>query len=160
ARTVDDARRRGLPRARCRGTLIAAPGTVCYFLCPDPTGAHLNPVSRNLGLWLLLLLMGLLLWSIVTKQQPHERQITFSEFLQAVEDNRVSDVTIQGQYVHGRYKSERGGVGEDFKTFVPKESDLWKTLREKNVATDYKPEDNEPWYLVAIVQWAPMLLLV
>ncbi|HJQ98322.1 MAG TPA: ATP-dependent zinc metalloprotease FtsH [Candidatus Polarisedimenticolaceae bacterium] len=122
---------------------------------------NLNPVSRNLGLWLLLLLMGLLLWSIVTKQQPREPEISFSRFLQAVEEERVSDVTIQGQNIHGHYKGERAGQGEGFKTFAPKDSGfLVPMLRERNVETDFRPEDNEPWYLVAIVQWAPMLLLL
>ena len=105
--------------------------------------------------------MGLLLWSIVTKQQPREREVSFSEFLQAVDDGRVSEVTIQGQKIHGRYKGERGGPGEDFRAYVPEGGDLWRTLREKGVdRIDFRPEDSEPWYLVAIVQWAPMLLLV
>ena len=38
--------------------MIAAPRTLCYFRSADSIGAHLNPVSRNLGLWLLLVLMG------------------------------------------------------------------------------------------------------
>jgi cell division protease FtsH len=104
--------------------------------------------------------MGLLLWSIVTKQQPREPEISFSRFLQAVEEGRVSEVTIQGQNIHGRYKGERGSLGEGFKTFAPKDADLVRTLRERGVDIEARPEDNEPWYLVAIVQWAPMLLLV
>jgi len=120
----------------------------------------LNPVSRNLGLWLLLLLLGLLLWSVVTKQQPREPEVPFSNFLEAVDENRVYDVSMQGQAIHGHYKAERGGPGEGFKTYAPKDADLVKTLHDKGVVIDVKPEDNEPWYLVAMVNWAPMLLLV
>jgi len=120
----------------------------------------LNPVSRNLGLWLLLLLLGLLLWSVVTKQQPREPEVPFSNFLEAVDENRVYDVSMQGQAIHGHYKAERGGPGEGFKTYAPKDADLVKTLHDKSVVIDVKPEDNEPWYLVAMVNWAPMLLLV
>jgi cell division protease FtsH len=120
----------------------------------------LNPVSRNLGLWLLLLLMGLLLWSIVTKQQPREPEISFSRFVQAVEQDRVAEVTIQGQHIRGRYRGEQGGLGEGFKTYAPEDPDLVRTLREKGVDIEARPEDAEPWYLVAIVQWAPMLLLI
>jgi cell division protease FtsH len=124
-------------------------------------GADLNPVSRNLGLWLLLLLMGLLLWSIVTKQQPREREIGFGQFLQAVEEEKVADVTIQGQTIVGRYKGERAAPGESFKTYAPKDTAfLVPILGQHRVDYQFKPEDNEPWYLVAIVQWAPMLLLL
>ncbi|HEV7734929.1 MAG TPA: ATP-dependent zinc metalloprotease FtsH [Candidatus Binatia bacterium] len=120
----------------------------------------MNPVSRNLGLWLLLLLMGLLLWSIVTKQQPRDPQISFSRFVEAVEGGRVSSVTIQGQNISGRYKAERGDHGDGFKTFAPEDPDLVRTLRDKGVDIEARPEDAEPWYVVALVQWAPMLLLI
>src|SRR5215470_15325337 len=126
-----------------------------------PREGSVNPVSRNLGLWLLLLLMGLLLWSIVTKQAPRDPAISFSRFVEAVEAGRVSSVTIQGQNIQGRYKSERGEHGGDgFKTFAPEDPDLVRTLREKGVDIEARPEEAEPWYLVALVQWAPMLLLI
>src|SRR6058998_1075469 len=130
-------------------------GRCVIFVTSRRSGAQLNPVSRNLGLWLLLLLLGLLLWSVVTKQQPREPEVPFSRFLQAVDDNKVYDVSI-----HGQYKAERGGPGEGFKTYAPKDADLVKTLHDRQVEIDVKPEDNEPWYLVAMVNWAPMLLLV
>ncbi len=120
----------------------------------------MNPISRNFGLWLLLLLMGLLLWSIVTKQQPREPEISYSHFIEAVDDGRVGEVTIQGKNIRGRYKGEHGETGEGFKTFSPDDPDLVKMLRDKNVQIDARPEDAEPWYFVALVQWAPMLLLV
>src|SRR6266566_1176497 len=135
-------------------------GRCVIFVASRRSGAQLNPVSRNLGLWLLLLLLGLLLWSVVTKQQPREPEVPFSRFLQAVDDNKVYDVSMQGQAIHGHYKAERGGPGEGFKTYAPKDADLVKTLHDKQVEIDVKPEDNEPWYLVAMVNWAPMLLLV
>jgi len=120
----------------------------------------LTPVSRNLGLWLLLLLFGLFFWSIVTKQQPRDTEISFTHFVQAVEENKVAEVTIQGQHVRGRYRDEQGHAGEAFKTFAPEYPDLVRMLREKGVDIEAKPEDNEPWYVVALVQWAPMLLLI
>ncbi|HXJ34217.1 MAG TPA: ATP-dependent zinc metalloprotease FtsH [Candidatus Eisenbacteria bacterium] len=120
----------------------------------------MTPVSRNLGLWLLLLLFGLFFWSIVTKQQPRDTEISFTHFVQAVEENKVAEVTIQGQHVRGRYRDEQGHAGEAFKTFAPEYPDLVRMLREKGVDIEAKPEDNEPWYVVALVQWAPMLLLI
>ncbi len=120
----------------------------------------MNPVSRNLGLWLLLLLMGLLLWSIVTKQQPREPEVSFTRFVQAVDEGRVAEVIIQGKSIRGRYKTEHGEPGEGFKTFAPEDPDLVRMLRDKGVEIEARPEDAEPWYFVALVQWAPMLLLV
>src|SRR5205823_211528 len=127
------------------------------FACAE---ARLNTIPRNFGLWLLLLLMGLLLWSIVTKQQPREPEVSYSRFIEAVDEGRVSEVTIQGKNIRGRYRGDHGEPGEGFKTFSPDDPDLVKLLREKNVTIDARPEDAEPWYFVALVPWAPMLLLV
>ncbi len=120
----------------------------------------MTPVSRNLGLWLLLLLFGLIFWSIVTKQQPRDTEISFTRFVQAVDDGKVAAVVIQGQHIRGQYKDEQGRPGENFKTFAPEDPELVKNLRGKGVDIEAKPEDNEPWYVVALVQWAPMLLLI
>ncbi len=124
------------------------------------TETPLTPVSRNLGLWLLLLLFGLIFWSIVTKQQPRDTEISFTRFMQAVDADKVANVTIQGKHIRGQYKDEQGRPGETFKTFAPEDATLVSRLREKGVDIEAKPEDNEPWYVVALVNWAPMLLLV
>jgi cell division protease FtsH len=124
----------------------------------------LTPVSRNLGLWLLLLLFGLIFWSLVTKQQPRDTEISFTRFMQAVDTDKVASVMIQvgpsGQHIRGQYKDEQGRPGESFKTFSPEDPTLLKTLRDQGVDIEAKPEDNEPWYVLALVNWAPMLLLV
>jgi cell division protease FtsH len=121
----------------------------------------LTPVSRNLGLWLLLLLFGLIFWSIVTKQQRQDTEITFTRFIEAVDANEIQSVTIQGQHIRGQYRDKQANPGDGaFKTFAPDYPDLVKTLRDKGVDIEAKPEDNEPWYVVALVQWAPMLLLI
>jgi cell division protease FtsH len=104
--------------------------------------------------------MGLLLWSIVAKQQPRDPEVSFSRFIQAVEEGKVASVVIQGQHVHGRYRNDQGQPGEGFKTFTPDDPELVGLLRQKGVDIEARPEDAEPWYLVALVQWAPMLLLI
>ncbi len=120
----------------------------------------MTPVSRNLGLWLLLLLFGLIFWSILTKQQPRDTEISFTRFIQAVEADQVAAVTIQGRHIRGQYKGDGGRPGESFKTYWPEDPTLVPKLSEKGVEIDGKPEDNEPWYVVALVNWAPMMLLI
>jgi len=106
------------------------------------------------------LLFGLFFWSIVAKQPPRDTEISFTRFVQAVEESKVAEVTIQGHNVRGRFRDEQGHPAEAFKTFAPEYPDLVQMLREKGVDIEAKPEDNEPWYIVALVQWAPMLLLI
>ncbi|MCK6554633.1 ATP-dependent zinc metalloprotease FtsH [Candidatus Binatia bacterium] len=115
----------------------------------------MNQVSRNIALWLVLGLMFLLLFNLFNKQQSKEPEVVFSDFLSSVEKGDVTEVTIQGQNIRGKYQN-----GERFKTYAPEDPGLVQLLRDKAVKIAAKPEDGDPWYIVLFVQWFPMLLLI
>ncbi|MGH7770668.1 MAG: ATP-dependent zinc metalloprotease FtsH [Candidatus Binatia bacterium] len=115
----------------------------------------MNQLSKNLALWLVLVLIFLLLFNIFSKQHGREPEIVFSEFLGAVERGEVQEVTIQGHNIQGKYQN-----GERFRTFAPNDPELVKTLRERKVKIAAKPEEESPWYMVLLVNWFPMLLLI
>ena len=50
--------------------------------------------------------------------------------------------------------------GRAFRTFVPRDPDLIRTLRERGVEIQAKPEDENPWYMNILISWFPMLLLI
>jgi cell division protease FtsH len=114
-----------------------------------------NQFSRNVALWLVLGLMFLLLFNLFNKQQTKEPEIIFSDFVAAAEKGDVTEVTIQGRNIRGKYHNN-----ERFKTFAPEDPDLVKLLRDKGVKIAAKPEEGDPWYVVLFVQWFPMLLLI
>jgi cell division protease FtsH len=114
-----------------------------------------NQLSRNLALWLLLILMVLLLVNVFTKQPPRDQEMIFSDFLGAVEKGEVTEVTIQGQDIHGKRAS-----GESFRTFSPVYPELITDLRAKGVKIDARREDPEPFWYVLLVNWFPMILLI
>ncbi|HEX7406399.1 MAG TPA: ATP-dependent zinc metalloprotease FtsH [Candidatus Binatia bacterium] len=115
----------------------------------------MSQFSRNVALWLVLGLMFLLLFNLFNKQQVKEPEIIFSDFMAAAEKGDVTEVTIQGKNIRGKYHN-----GERFKTYAPEDPDLVKVLREKGVKIAAKPEEGDPWYVVLFVQWFPMLLLI
>jgi len=115
----------------------------------------LNQLSRNLALWLLLILMVLLLVNVFTKQPARDQEVVFSDFLTAVEKGEVSEVTIQGQELQGKWTS-----GEAFRTFTPEYPNLIGDLRERGVKIDARREDPEPFWYVMLVNWFPMILLI
>jgi cell division protease FtsH len=106
-----------------------------------------------LGLVLALVLFGV--FSVLNKQYRREADITFSEFMEAVERGDVREVVIQGPNIQGNYKN-----GGQFKTFAPDDPELVKSLRDKSVKIAAKPEDDAPWYMVLLLNWFPMLLLL
>ncbi len=115
----------------------------------------MNQFSRNVALWLVLGLMFLLLFNLFNKQQVREPEVVFSDFVASAEKGDVSEVTIQGNNIRGKYQD-----GGRFKTYAPEDPELVKLLREKGVKIAAKPEEGEPWYVVLLVQWFPMLLLI
>src|SRR5215472_5077368 len=114
----------------------------------------MNQFSRSIALWLVLGLMFLLLFNIFSRQQPREHEIMFSTFLDQVEKGQVGSVTIQGNLIKGETKDH-----ENFKTYSPYDPDIVKTLRDKNVNIAAKPAEGDPWWMVALVQWFPVLVL-
>ena len=111
--------------------------------------------SKQIALWLVLLLVLLGVFSIFSKQSGRDPEIVFSEFLGSVERGEVQEVVIQGHNIHGKYKT-----GERFRTFAPDDPELVKSLRDKKVKIAAKPEDESPWYMVLLLNWFPMLLLI
>src|ERR1700723_3625678 len=114
----------------------------------------MNQFSRSIALWLVLGLMFLLLFNIFSRQQPKEPEIIFSDFLNKVEKGDVAEVTIQGNTIHYVTSSS-----EQYKTYAPEDPDLVKPLREKGVKIAAKPAEGDPWWMVALVQWFPVIVL-
>ena len=114
----------------------------------------MNQFSRSIALWLVLGLMFLLLFNIFSRQQPREPEIIFSDFLNQVDKGQVRSVTIQGNLIKGETTAN-----EHFKTYAPYDPDIVKTLRDKNVNIAAKPAEGDPWWMVALVQWFPVLVL-
>ncbi|MEB2284105.1 MAG: cell division protein FtsH [Polyangiaceae bacterium UTPRO1] len=115
----------------------------------------MNQLSRNLALWLLLILMVLLLVNLFTKQPTRDQEMVFSDFLTAVDKNEVAEVTIQGQDLRGKKVG-----GEAFRTFAPPYPELINDLRSKGVRIDARREDPEPFWYVLLINWFPMILLI
>jgi cell division protease FtsH len=115
----------------------------------------LSQSSKHIALGLVLALAFLLIFSVFNKQYGREPEISFSEFMGAVERGDVQAVVIQGYNIQGKYKS-----GEPFRTFAPDDPDLVKSLRNKQVQIAAKPADESPWYVTLLLNWFPMLLLI
>jgi cell division protease FtsH len=120
----------------------------------------LNQFYRNLALWMLIALAMVFLFNTLKTPRVEHEEISFSEFIEAVEAERVREVTIKGQEITGKYADEAGREKKAFRTFAPDDPDIVKTLRAKNVRITAKPVEENPWYMTLLVSWLPMLLLI
>jgi cell division protease FtsH len=115
----------------------------------------LNPFYKNLALWLVITLMMVMLYNLFSKQHLSETNISYTQFLSMVDEERVAEVVIQGQELFVTDSNRNR-----FKVFAPDDTDLIKTLRKKGVVISAKPPAENPWYMSVLVSWFPMIVLI
>ncbi|MFW5834071.1 MAG: ATP-dependent metallopeptidase FtsH/Yme1/Tma family protein, partial [Pseudomonadota bacterium] len=118
----------------------------------------MNNFGKNLALWVIIGLLLIALFNLFqgpTSRAP-QTSLAFSDFLNEVEEGRVTEVTIQGDTVTGQYND-----GRSFTTYTPYDPNLVDRLRDSGVRIRAEPSsDNVPSLLGVLVSWFPMLLLI
>jgi cell division protease FtsH len=106
------------------------------------------------GLLGWFLIVGLILLVLNALSPTTQKELSYSEFLSAVEEGKVSSVTIKGERVNGVMKD-----GVSFKTVLPPDPEAIPLLKSKGVRITAKP--NEVSFLQSfITSWVPFLILM
>jgi len=112
----------------------------------------------NLATWIVIGLLLVALFNLFQTSSSRGPQSTlaFSDFLNDVNRGQVSDVTIQGNNINGRFTDSRA-----FTTYIPNNPDLVNRLTEKNVRISAAPVDENVSSLFGVlISWFLMLLLI
>jgi len=118
----------------------------------------MNANLRNFALWVIIVLLLLALFTLFQNpsQRSSSQDISFSQLLNEVDGNRVRDVVIQGQEIHGTFTN-----GSTFQTYAPSDPTLVKKLYDAKVSITAKPPgDNVPWFVSLLVSWLPFIALI
>jgi len=122
-----------------------------------PSGMpFVNSFYKSLTLWLVIGMVMVLVFNLFNYQKDITHEITFTEFLDQVDNGEVKEVVIQ---------EDEGitGITQDGKTFrvySPQYPDLIKDLRTKGVKIKAKPPRKESLLMTILVSWFPFLLLI
>jgi cell division protease FtsH len=121
----------------------------------------LNSTLKSLLFWMVLIVMGVLIWQFSAGFQRNENQISFSQFLKDVEQGQVATVTITGSEITGTLGTSVGGDGNPkFRTYAPAQYEgLANKLEDRHVQITAKPETTSPWATL-LYSWAPILLMI
>ena len=119
----------------------------------------MNPNFRNFALWAIIALLLIALFNMF--QGPNERsasrEISYSEFLQDVDNGRIRNVTIVGDTITGVYAEG----GKSFQTYSPGDSGLVQRLEDRGVGITAKPEvDGSNTFFGYLISWLPILLIL
>jgi cell division protease FtsH len=104
----------------------------------------------------VLICVAVLLWIVVrTGKTGTEQQLTFSDFLNQVDQGRVKQVTISGLEVKGTYTD-----GSRMRTVAPPNyPDMYKLLNEKKVTYEIKEANTGNWVSI-LINAVPFVLLL
>ncbi|NBC31367.1 MAG: ATP-dependent zinc metalloprotease FtsH [Alphaproteobacteria bacterium] len=116
----------------------------------------MNNFGKNIALWIIILLLLVALFSVFqsSSNRGGQSSIAYSDFVQAVESGRVTDVTIQGQEISGHMD------GRPFSTYAPNDPNLVSELSDSGVRITAEPEESPNMLLQMLISWFPMLLLI
>ncbi len=115
----------------------------------------LNPFNKGIFVWLFIILLILFLFNIYHKPRKQYENVAFSDFVESVNSDQISSVTIQGKNISGAYKD-----GREFKTYAPDDPELVKDMQQHGVKIQAKPDDDTGIWQSIFVSWFPMLLLI
>ena len=118
----------------------------------------MNANLRNFALWVIIVLLLLALFTLFQNpgQRAASQDISFSQLLTEVDQNRVRDVVIQGPDINGTFTN-----GSTFHTYAPNDPTLIKRLYDGKVSITAKPPgDNVPWFVSLLVSWLPFIALI
>ena len=120
----------------------------------------MNSNFQKLAVWVLILVLLAVLFNMFNNNTAESRrgeEITYSEFLTAVDAGNVTEATISGKRITGKL----GDSGVTFQTYAAEDPGLVERLRQKNVKFKVAPRDEDvPSILSVLLNWFPMLLLI
>ncbi len=121
-------------------------------------GRELNNFGKNLALWVIIGLLLVALFNLFqssSSRGPHT-PLAYSDFVAEVENNRITDVTIQGPQIAGHFVD-----GRAFSTYAPDDPGLIARLTGRSVRVTAAPAEQPIHPLLYMLgQWLPFVVLI
>jgi cell division protease FtsH len=120
----------------------------------------LNSTGKTVLLWVVIIVLVLLLWSLFQTTKGTNETIPFNTFLDRVNQGTVEKVIIRGDDVRGETKQSAPGGKHEFRTAAyPNYPAMIDLLRSKGVTIEIEPQHDAP-FITALITWAPVLFLI
>ena len=111
---------------------------------------------RNVGLYLLLIVVAASIIDAVVSSRPDKSEITYTNFMAQVQQKKVDSVQITADHaITGQLKD-----GASFTTYAPTDAALMPALKDAEVNVVAKPPEQPSWWMNALASIVPILILV
>jgi cell division protease FtsH len=111
---------------------------------------------KNIILWAVIAVVLVTVFNNVgSRKAADANSLTYSQFISALNEGQVKQVTLQGQTVHGLL-----ATGEKFSTFTPEDPHLVDDLLKNHVEVKALPPEQPSLLTQILISWFPMLLFI
>jgi cell division protease FtsH len=112
--------------------------------------------ARNIAFWVVLFLLVLALFNLFSGGQStiSSRTISYSDFIAAVDNGTVTNVTLDGEKV-----LFHGSDGQDFVTIKPQGAEVTALLLEKKIPITAKPQEQSGFSTI-LMTFLPFVILI
>jgi len=118
-------------------------------------GNRVNSFMRNAIVWGFIVIMLFFLFNVFQGGASRQQEVSYSEFLNNVEQNQVANAEISGQDITVTYTS-----GEIRLAVMPNfDPNLYSILKDNNVNFKVVKEDSG-MFMTALFSWLPFLLII
>ncbi|HYX51849.1 MAG TPA: ATP-dependent zinc metalloprotease FtsH [Candidatus Limnocylindrales bacterium] len=121
----------------------------------------MNSTFKTVILWVVLLLVGVVLWNLIQhgSSGAKEAEISYTDFTNAVGQNNVKKVEIEGNLARGEYNTPVDGK-TNFRAYVPTNNPEMLKALDANKATKvtFKDGSGSNWPML-LIQFSPLLLI-
>jgi len=116
----------------------------------------MNSNVKTAVLWVVLICVAVLLYVVVKSgRTTADQQVTFTEFMNYVDQNRVKQIAISGTDIHGTLADQT-----KFRTTGPvADTSMLQMLQSKGVNVKYEKEEQNNLWLTILGQWMPVVFL-
>jgi len=115
----------------------------------------LNQFYKNLSIWLVIALVGLLLINLFNPTAEPINQLSYNDFLESVNSGKVSKITITENVA-----TAQDLVGNRFQTVLPDNLDQVRPFMKEGLTLQVEKKKEPHWLVSILGSWLPMIVLV
>lgn len=113
-------------------------------------------LSKSIFIWFLIGATMILAFNIFGSRQVIDSKVSFSEFINMVNENKIQHVVVKGEEL-----TATTDEGKKVETIIPQGySKLYDILSENGVSVKVISSESGSWFMTFLVAWLPILLFV
>ena len=120
----------------------------------------MKPQQKTFALWIVVFLILMLVVKMLNDDKKTYKQITYPEFVDAIEAKNISEVTFKSnKEIVGQFKEGYDNMSR-FKLTGETGDYTLKLLRQHGITPSYEEEKKQTLFTSLLINWGPMILLI